>query len=196
VAIFLRNYNISIINTLFLFAGFYFLYEYIRKRQQPHLVFSVVLIATGAIVMLRDLRLLSFRMSGEMFLIALGAIFLFFYFSKRMIGFVFPGYILPAIGIYTFIENNTNNNYMWPSFFILLGLAFYLIYFTAFVNLGNWPLIPGTILILFGLAAFAFVLGIISLEVLKTIGQYRNYILPGAIVLIGVGLLIRSFKKQ
>lgn len=130
-----------------------------------------------------------------MFLMGLGIIFLLLYFRKGVLGFVFPGYLLPAIAIYSLIENNINDDFIWPSFFILLGLAFYLIYFTAFVNKSSWPLIPGTILILFGLAAFAFVLGIISIDKLKALEGYQSYILSAVIVLIGVGLLYKGFKK-
>lgn len=196
LAFFLKNYNISVINTLMLLGGLYFLYNYAIKRYQPHLIFGIVLSAAGSVMLLRDLGKLNFDMSGEMFFLALGAIFLFFYFTKGIIGFIFPGYILPAFAVYSLIENNLNDNYMWPSFFILLGLAFYLIYFTAFINKSSWPLIPGTILILFGLGAFAFVLGIVSIDSLRGLMQYQNYIISGGIVLLGVGLLYKGLKKN
>lgn len=195
LAFFLKNYNISFINTMLIFGGLYFLYDYITKKNQPHLIFGIILSSAGAIMLLKDLGRLNFNISGEVFIIVLGAIFLYFYFSKGIIGFVFPGFILPALGIYALIDNNLNNDYMWPSFFILLGLAFYLIYFTAFIHKGSWPLIPGTILILFGLAAFAFVLEIVSIDMIRDLAQYQNYILSGAIVLLGVGLLYKGLRK-
>jgi hypothetical protein len=195
LAFFLKNYNIAVTNTLMLLGGLYFLYEYATKRQQPHLIFGIVLSSAGAVMLLRDLGRLRFDISGEMFFLGLGAIFLFLYFNKGITGFVFPGYILPVFAVYSIIENNLNDNYMWPSFFILLGLAFYLIYFTAFIHKSNWPLIPGTILILFGLGAFAFVLGIVSIEMIMGLQQYKNYILSVGIVLLGVGLLYKSLKK-
>ena len=196
LAFFLKNYNISVINTLMLLGGLYFLYNYAVKRYQPHLIFGILLSAAGAVMLLRDLGRLNFDMSGEMFLLALGAIFLFFYFTKGITGLVFPGFILPVFSIYSLIENNMNDNYMWPSFFILLGLAFYLIYFTAFINKSNWPLIPGTILILIGLVAFVFVLGIVSIDMIKSLSQYQNYIISGGIVLLGIGLLYKGLKKN
>jgi hypothetical protein len=195
LAFFLKNYNISVINTMLLLAGLYFLYDYVIKKYQPHLVFGIVLSAAGSIMLLRDLGRLHFDLSGEMFFLALGAIFLFFYFAKGITGFVFPGFILPVFSIYSLIENNMNDNYMWPSFFILLGLAFYFIYFTAYIHKSSWPLIPGTILILFGLVAFTFVLGILSVDMLRDIAQYQNYIISGAIVLLGVGLLFKGLKR-
>lgn len=195
LAFFLKNFNISVINTLMLLGGLYFLYSYATKRVQPHLIFGIVLSAAGSVMLLRDIGRLNFDMSGEMFILALGAIFLFFYFTKGIIGFIFPGYILPAIAIYSLIENNMNDNYMWPSFFILLGLAFYLIYFTAFINKSNWPLIPGTILILFGLGAFAFALGIVTIDMVRGLTQYQNYIISGGIVLLGIGLLYKGLKR-
>lgn len=196
IAFFLKNFNISVMNTLMLSGGLYFLYEFAVKRHQPHLIFGTVLTATGGLMLLKDLGRLRFDISGEMFLIFLGAIFLFFYFSKGITGFVFPGFILPVLGIYSMIENNLNDNYMWPSFFILLGLAFYLIYFTAFIHKSSWPLIPGTLLILFGLGAYAFVLGIITIDMITALEKYQNYILSAVIVLIGVAILIKGLKRQ
>lgn len=196
LAFFLKNFNISVINTLMLLGGLYFLYNYVIKRAQPHLIFGIVLSGAGSVMLLRNLGKLKFDMSGELFFLVLGAIFLFFYFTKGITGFVFPGYILPTFAIYSLIENNINDNYMWPSFFILLGLAFYFIYFTAFINKSSWPLIPGTILILFGLGAFAFVLGIVSIDSLRGLAQYQNYIISGGIVLLGVGLLYKALKRN
>jgi hypothetical protein len=195
LAFFLKNYNISVINTLLICGGLYFLYEYVVKKQQPHLIFGIILSGAGTVMLLKNLGKLDLDISGEMFLVVLGVIFLFLYYSKGIIGFVFPGYILPAMAVSSMIDNNLNNSYMWPSFFILLGLAFYLIYFTAFIHKSNWPLIPGTILIVFGLIAFAFVLGIVSIDMLRGLGQYQNYILSGAIVLLGVGLLYKGLRK-
>lgn len=195
LAFFLKNYNISVINTMLLLGGIYFLYDYATKRHQPHLTFGIILTATGTIMLLKNLGKFRFDISGEMFFIALGAIFLFFYFSKGITGFVFPGFILPVFGVYSLIENNMNDNYMWPSFFILLGLAFYLIYFTAFIHKSSWPLIPGTILILFGLGAFAFVFEIVTMDMIMGVEQYQNYIISGVIVLLGILLLIRGLKK-
>lgn len=196
LAFFLKNFNISVINTLMLLGGLYFLYNYVIKRAQPHLIFGIVLSGAGSVMLLRNLGKLKFDMSGELFFLVLGAIFLFFCFTKGITGFVFPGYILPTFAIYSLIENNINDNYMWPSFFILLGLAFYFIYFTAFINKSSWPLIPGTILILFGLGAFAFVLGIVSIDSLRGLAQYQNYIISGGIVLLGAGLLYKALKRN
>ena len=196
LALFLKNYNISVMNTLMLLGGLYFLYNYVTKRYQPYLIFGIVLSAAGSVMLLRDLGTLNFDRSGEMFFLTLGAIFLFFYFTKGITGFIFPGYILPAFVIYSLVENNVNDHYMWPSFFILLGLAFYLIYFTAFIHKSSWPLVTGTILILFGIGAFAFVLGIVTVDMIRGLEQYQNYIISGGIVLLGVGLLYKGLKKN
>ena len=182
-------------NSVVIFGGLYFLYSYATKKNQPHLMFGIILTGTGALMLLRDFGKLHFNMSGEMFLIVMGLIFLFLYFKKGILGFVFPGFILPCIGIYIFIMNNMNKDYMWPSFFILLGLAFYMIYFSAFIHSSTWPLIPGTVLILFGMAAFAFALGILSWDMLSVVGQYQSYIISGGVVLLGVGILIKGLKR-
>jgi hypothetical protein len=194
-AYFLRNFDISMLTTFIIFGGLYFLYEYTNKKQQPHFVFGVVLTATGTLMLLRNLHILRFDITGEMFLAALGIVFLFIYFRKGIIGFIFPGYILPAIAIYSLIDNSMNDSFIWPSFFILLGLAFYMIYFTAYIGRSSWPLIPGTILILFGLIAFGFVLEILSIEMLRALSIYQNYIIAALIVLAGVGLLYKGLRK-
>lgn len=195
LAYFLRNFDISMINTFILFGGVYFLYDYVKKKYQPHLIFGVVLTTAGVLMLLRSFHILRFNMSGEVFLIGLGIAFLMIYFRKGMLGFIFPGYILPALAIYSLVENNLNEDFVWPAFFILLGLAFYMIYFTAYVGRSNWPLIPGTILIVFGLVAFAFVFGIVSMEMFRVLEGYQNYILSAVIVFIGVGLLYKGLKK-
>lgn len=195
LAFLLRNYNVSLINSLMIFGGMYFFYSYASKKHQPHLLFGVILTATGAMMLLRDFGKLRLNISGELFFIFLGIIFLVFYFKKGIFGFVFPGYILPCLGINIFIQNNMDQSYMWPSFFILLGLAFYMIYFTAYIHKNSWPLIPGTILILFGLTAFAFTLGMVTVDTLESLKQYQNYIISALIVLMGVGLLVKAVKK-
>lgn len=195
LAFFLRNYNISVINSLLILGGLYFFYSYSAKKQQPHLLFGVILTATGALMLLKDWGKLSFNISGELFLILMGAFFLFAYFKKGIVGFVFPGYILPSIGIYIMIMDNMNADYMWPSFLILLGIAFYLIYFTAYIQKSSWALIPGTILILLGLAGFAVSLGIITWSMLSALMDYQNYIISVVIVLIGIGLLIKGLRR-
>lgn len=195
LALFLKNFHISIINTLLICGGLYFLYSYATKKIQPHLTFGAILTIAGAVMLLRDMNMLRFEISGEMYLILLGMIFLFFYFTKGLFGFIFPGYILPALGVYLLIEKNIHGDYAWPSFFIMLGLAFYLIYFTALIHKSSWPLIPGTILIGFGLVCYAFVLGMVTIDTIKALEQYQNYILSGVILLAGVGLLYRGLKK-
>ncbi len=195
LAFFLRNYHISVINSLFILGGIYFFYSYATQKQQPHLIFGVILTGTGILILLKDLGLLHFNISGEMFLILMGMVFLFFYFRKGIEGLVFPGYILPSIGVYIMIMNNMNEDYMWPSIFILLGIAFYLIYFTAYIQKSSWALIPGTILILFGLACFAFSLGILTLNMLTALTGYQNYVISAVIVLIGIALLIKGLKR-
>lgn len=196
IAYLLRNFNISMINTIMMLAGLYFIYSAVIKKHQPHLLFGIVLTTTGAIMVMRDLRVFRFNITGELFLLLLGVIFLAVYFRKGILGFVFPGYILPAISIYSLIENNINDNFIWPSFFILLGLAFYMIYFTAYVHKSSWPLIPGTILILFGLGAFAVVLGLVSLDMISGLMNYQSYILSAAVILVGIVLLYRSIRSK
>ncbi|MGB7604005.1 MAG: hypothetical protein WBL93_00865 [Lutisporaceae bacterium] len=196
LAYFLRNFNVSMINTFMILGGLYLLYDYVMRKRQLHLTFGLILTLTGIVMLLADFDMLKFEIDGEIFIFALGLVFLALYFKKGILGFVFPGYILPALAIYSILDSNFNDSYIWPCFFVLLGLAFYLMYFTAFIHKSSWTLIVGTILILFGLVAFVFILGIVSIDMMKTIADYKNYILSAAIVLIGVGFLYKGLRRK
>jgi len=196
LAYFLRNFNISMINTFMILGGLYLLYNYSMTKQQLHLTFGLILTLTGAVMLLVDLEMFKFEIGGEMFVLILGLIFLVLYFKKGILGFVFPGYILPALAIYSLLDNNLNSSYIWPSFFILLGLAFYLMYFTEFIHKSSWTLVVGTILIVLGLIAFVFVLGIVNADMIKLVIEYQNYLFSAAIVLIGVGFLYKGLRKN
>lgn len=196
LAYFLRNFNVSMINTLMIFGGIYLLYEYMTNKRRDYLSFGLVLTLIGIVMLLINLNILKFQIGGEMFLFVLGLIFLLFYFKNGVLGFIFPGYILPALAIYSVLDNNFSDSYIWPCFFILIGLAFYLMYFTAYIHKGSWCVLVGTILILFGLTAYIFVLGIVSVDMLEIIKEYKNYILSAVIVLIGIGFLYKGLRRK
>lgn len=54
----------------------------------------------------------------------------------------------------------------------------------------------GTILIVSGLIAFVFVLGIVNADMIKLVKEYQNYLFSAAIVLLGVGFLYKGLRKN
>mgnify|MGYP000932170974 CR=1 FL=1 len=191
IAVFLKNIGIMPQGSFMLFAGIFFFYLYIAKKQQAFLVIGLIAALSGSVSIFRDLNFLRFNMTGEIFLFLLGIIFILLYYSKRNIGFLIPGAILISLGCYVFLMDNFNSARLWPSFFVLIGIAFYFIYFLALYGKENWPLVIGTILILMGLIFLAYSYGILDLR----IWQYNNYVLPLVLILVGVLLLIKKVKK-
>lgn len=188
----LKNFRIMPGNSFILFGGIFLLYLWYLKRQQVFLVLGSLALFSGVLSILQDLRIFQFKMSGEMVLLALGVLFIFFYYQKGIFGFIFPGAILISLAGYVFLMNNFNSAKLWPSYFILLGFAFYLIYFTAFYGRSSWPLVVGTILNLLGIVFLAFSYGLLNWRLY----QYYNYVWPIILILFGVLLLMRVFSEK
>lgn len=191
MAVFLKNIGIMPRSSLMMFAGIFFFYLYIIKKEQAFLIISLIAALSGSISILRDLKFLRFNMTGEVFLFLLGIIFILLYYSRKNIVFLIPGAILISLGCYVFLMDNFNSARLWPSFFVLLGIAFYFIYFLALYGKENWPLVIGTILIFMGLIFLAYSYEVLDLR----IWQYYNYVLPLVLILLGVLLLIKKVKR-
>lgn len=203
MVLYFRNFHIVPVSTLLLFAGLFLLYLYNTKKEQPFLIFGGIFTFIGALSVLKDLSEYRFNISFEIFLIIVGIIFLFFFYYKKIVGFIYPGTFLPAFGLYFLMMRFMDERYMWPGIFILLGLAFYFIYFTVYMGGGyarqrSWPLIPGTILIVLGAFFFAMSFGFLSVDLLKYIdvAQYKNYIWSVLLILLGVLMLYSSLRGK
>lgn len=185
IFMYMRNFYIGTGTLITLLLGFGLLYAYYVKRDQPFMIFGGIFTAIGLMSVLKDIRIFRIDMTFEAALIALGIIFIFLYYTKHVEGFIFPGMILPAIGIYFILLNAFNDRYAFPSIFFLLGFAFYAIYFAAYMGRSSWPLIPANILLIIGIASYAFTFDIINWEM-----AYLNLDYIGPLLMISAGILI------
>ncbi len=185
LSMYLRNFNIGTGSLVTVFIGIGLLCGYYYKREQPYVIFGSIFTAIGAMSVLRDIRLLRMDLSFEILLIVIGIMFVFIYYSRNIQGFIFPGTILPAIGIYIILMKAFNDRYVASSIFLLLGFAFYAVYFIAYIGKSGWPLIPATILFIAGILSYGFSFKIISWNIIYL---NRNFIWP--ILMIGAGVLI------
>lgn len=193
ISMYLRDYNIRAGSLLTLFFGLGLLYAYYNKKEQPFIIFGGIFTAIGLAAVLRDIRLFRIDMALETLLIVLGIIFIFLYCSKHIEGFIFPGLILPAIGIYLLLLKSFNDRYAAPSIFLLLGFAFYAIYLITYMGKSNWPLIPANILLLAGVFAYAVSFKLITWHMVYL---RRDYIWPLLMIGAGVLILISRFRRR
>lgn len=193
ISIYLRNFHIGTGSLLTCFIGLGLLYAYNTRKEQPFLIFGGIFTAIGLMAVLKDIGMFRIDMTFETLLIVLGIIFILTYYSKNIQGFIFPGILLPAAGVYLILEKSLSGRYAGPSIFFLLGFAFYAIYFMAYMGKSNWPLIPATILLLAGILAYA-----ISFEVItwNMVFLNRDYILPLLMIGAGVLILLNLLKRK
>lgn len=193
ISMYLKNFHIGTGSLLMLFLGLGLLYAYYSKREQPFIIFGGIFTGIGLMYVLRDLKLFKLNVTFETMLIVLGIIFIFIYYSKQIQGFIFPGMILPALGIYFILLRTVSGRYADSSIFLLLGFAFYAIYFTAYMGKSDWPLIAATILLLLGIVSYA-----VSFKVITWNMVYlkREYIWPLMMIAAGVLILLNMRKRR
>lgn len=193
ISLYLRNFHIATSSSLTLFIGLFLFFVYSVKREQPYMIFGSIFTVIGLMSLLDDLRFFRINITFEMLLIVLGLIFIFLFYSKEITGFVFPGFILPALGVYLILIRTFGERYTSSSIFLLLGFAFYIIYFIAYIGKSNWPLIPATILLALGILGYVFRLGILDLNILYLRSEY---IWPILLILAGVIILFNRLVKK
>lgn len=193
ISIYLRNFNIGTGSLITLFLGLGLIYAYYIRKEQPFIIFGGIFAAIGLMAVLRDIRFFRIDMTFETLLIVLGVLFVFIYYSKHIEGFIFPGVILPAIGIYLLLLRLLNDRYASPSIFLLLGFAFYAIYLIAYMEKSNWPLIPANILIIAGIIAYGVSFDIITWHMIYL---KKDYIWPLLMIGAGVLILLSRFRRR
>jgi hypothetical protein len=193
LSLYLKNFNVSVSSSYILFIGLFLLALYSMKREQPYIIFGGIFTAIGAISLLKDLRFLRLNITFEVLLIVLGIIFVFLFYSRNITSFVFPGFILPALGVYLILVRTLGEKYTSSSIFLLLGIAFYIIYFIAYMGKSNWPLALATILLSVGIFSYLSKLGILNLKILFLKGEY---IWPIVMILAGVMILFNRLIKK
>ncbi|MGE5679169.1 MAG: hypothetical protein ACM3ZR_14030 [Pseudomonadota bacterium] len=193
VSIYLRNLNIEAGSLITLFTGLGLDIAYYIRREQPFIIFGGIFTAIGITSVLQDLRVFNLNITFETLLICLGIIFLIIYRTKHADGFIIPGMILNAIGIYLILMRTFNDRYASPSIFLLLGFAFYAIYFIAYIGKSNWPLVPATILLITGILAYGFSFKVITWDMI-----YMKRIYIGPLIMMGAGalILLNVFRKR
>ena len=193
ISIYLRNFHIGSGSILTLFLGLGLLYAYYIKKDQPYIIFGGIFTVIGLMSVLGDIRLFRIDMTFEAVFIVLGIIFTFMYYAKHIHGFIFPGMILPALGIYVILLRVLNDRLAGSSIFMLLGFAFYAIYFIAYMDKSNWPLVIASILLIVGVLSYAF-----SFKVLtwSTILLKWDYIWPLLMIAAGLLILINRLKRR
>jgi len=104
--------------------------------------------------------------SGEYFLIGLGAVFLIAYLVRRRpIGLLIPACILIMLGLYANMQNSRvlflNGNVEGAAFFFFMAIAFYMIFLIhnarkeSTGKRAGWAAVTGTALAAFGIFVFA-----------------------------------------
>ena len=115
---------------------------------RARLIPGLILIVLGIVFLLMQY----FEFGPGLFLTLLGLVFLVPYALTRSYGLLIPGCILAGLGVGLIFERGFSTNITVP---IGLGLGFIAIYVVQLV-VGRWshwwPLIPGCILVLVGLA--------------------------------------------
>jgi len=193
VFIYLKNFHIGTGSLLTLFLGLGLLYAYYSKKEQPFIIFGGIFTGIGLISVLHDLKLFKLDLTFETLLIVLGIIFIFIYYSKQIQGFIIPGMILPVLGVYFILLRTVSDRYAAPSILLLLGFAFYAIYFIAYMGKSGWPLIVATILLLLGIAGYALSFNVITWNIVYL---KRDYILPVIMIAAGALVLLNMWKRK
>lgn len=192
VIIFLFNTNILPDDVLLLGLGVTLLVAYYYKRHLGYLIAGLILAVIGITSLIEEYLITQADLASLFFMWGLGIVFLVLYFAKHIRGFVYPGCILPAIGTYSFLDEIYNIEIGW-AFFLLLSIAFYVIYLIEHKKTGNtWSIIPGTVLLI--LSGFFFLTSkdIISSSFWKTI----SYIWPIILILIGGRIVYNNSKLK
>lgn len=149
-----------------------------------------MLIGIGIVLLIGQLT-----QQWEWTLLVLGVGFLVAYFVTRNYGFLVPGGILTGIGAGIFLATVVQNppeDFEAALFLIPFGLGFILIWVldTFYTRESNWwPLIPGGVMIVVGLAVG---IGGTALDLLELAGTWWPIIL----VLIGLWILYTLWRED
>ena len=193
LSMYLKNFNVETGSLMTLFLGLGLSYAYYIKREQPFIIFGGIFTAIGAVSLLHDIRLFRLDITFETLLLAVGIIFLLIYHTRKARGFIIPGMLLLAVGVYLILLRSMSDKYASPSIFLLLGFAFYAIYLIEYMGTSNWPLIPATILLSIGILSYAFSFKVITWSMIYL---RRAYILPLLLIAAGIMVLMSLIRRR
>lgn len=194
----LNNYNIDIGDWFVLGIGIIFIIAYFTKKKTGFLIAGLILSYLGSLIFLNSTRIIHEELFGSLVLIVLGLAFLTVYFVKRKTNFIFPGFILPAVGAYTFVMGmeNVKNTEVWPLIFMNLSIAFLLIFILGFKTYGFKPLISCIFLFLIGSLAFMTTRGIINEEMWRYTLKIVRSFWPVLLIIAGLMVLIKNRRVK
>ena len=156
---------------------------------------GMVLIAFGILVLLSNMGLFV----GEYFLLMVGSVFLVAYYkstkAEKPIGFLIPGLVTMAVGIFANIERFVGP-FDGSVFFVILGMAFILIHSihsqqTDQPQTTKWAMWVGFGMLCF--AAFILLVDFVNLAPFTFI--FKNF-WPVALILIGGSMIFRQKKSS
>lgn len=192
IAVFLLNTEIFSGDMFLILVGLTFLAIYFNRKYTWSLISGLVITVVGITAVIDELFPLQIDLAGFTLLFGLGIAFLILYYTKKIMGFVFPGFILPSIGIFSLVSSIYTGEISW-AFFLLLGLSFYGIYLAEFMKRGyRWPLIPGTILIGFSAIVYLITNDIIKASVWKIV----SYFWPAILIIIGIKIIFDNARHR
>ncbi len=190
ILFFLNNFNISIDDWFFLAIGVGFLIAYYTKKNTGFLIVGLILSYIGSLIFISNLNIIDEDLFGGLLLIVIGIAFLTVYFIKKRVGFIYPGFILPAIGAYSIVMiifDGTQSE-LWPLIFMTIAIAFLFIFVFEYRHLGYRPLIPAVVFFMIGFFAFMIIKGVISQDMwFKTVELISRF---WPVLLIGAGVSV------
>ncbi len=193
IAVFMKNIRVLPKGSFSVLLGFFLLYLFTFKKQKFFLTLGLLAMISGTLSILMDYNFLRLTIGGESILIIIACLFIILYYFKKNIGFLIAGVIISTLGLYMFLIDYYNTVRIWPVFFILLGIAFYTIYFIALYGKENWPLVLGTMLILLGILLLGINFAILKPKILRYI---KSYFWPSVLIIVGLTIILKRIRKK
>jgi hypothetical protein len=192
ISILLLNTNVLPREILLVLIGVAFLVGYYRGRNLGNLVIGTILSIVGIGTVLDEFGFASVDLSGFFFILSLGIAFLILYFAKNIKGFLYPGCILPVIGVFSLLDEIYDSDIGW-ALFLLLAVSFILIYLIEYRQTGNsWPLIPAVVLLVISVLFFFASEDIVKYEFWRVL----SYIWPTIIIIAGVRIIYNNYRHK
>jgi hypothetical protein len=159
---------------------------------------GIILIFIGVVFLLHQLDVFYFRWRHiyPIMLLGIGAMFGVAVFSKGDRGASFPATVLLTLGVFFFLRNFDYFSFdyyfydlrdFWPVFLIAFGFGFIVLF--AFKRDDWGVLVPGGVLLFFGVVFFLNTLDIL---------YWRNItdFWPVILIAVGVSIVINSLRKK
>ena len=152
-------------------------------RRNPGVVAGLILVAVGGWWLASEF----FEgLNGEAIPLLIGAVFLALYFYNRLYGLLVAGAILAGVGLGQVAETAVDGSDGLAS--VGIGVGFLAIYVIDRLRRGSthwWPLIPGGILVVTGLASLG-----------EPFGEITDYLWPALLIGFGLVLLVKAGTRR